>query len=122
MLNLEEHHPQTMEEAINFLEKALSDPERDEILREGAEMYHFGLGMRIRNAWLHPRRNQLVTPLSKYFIDRFGWLHADDMSTLILKGLTAAVRGKEYDPHPYVAKCKKHWAENGVNPETGEDF
>lgn len=122
MLNLDEHSPKSLEEAVSLLEHALTDPERDHISREGAEQYHHTAGQAIRNAWVHPRWNQLTTPLTKHFIDRFGWLHADDISGLILEGLTHAVRREPYDPAPSVARYKKHWFASGVNPDTGNEI
>lgn len=120
MLNLEEHSPKTLEEAIALLDHALSDPERAIILKSGAEQFHFGPGMAIRNAWIHPRGKESNTPLTQHFIDRFGWLHADDISGLILEGLTFSVRKREFDPFLSVQRYKDHWTKMGINPESGE--
>lgn len=110
------HSPKTLEEAIDVIVPALNDEERHYVEGMGAESLHFSAGMKMRNEWIHPKD----APLTKHFIDRFGPLHADDMSGMILEGITAKIRGLPYDVNARAQYYREYWEDKGINPVTGE--
>ena len=121
MITYSEHSPQTLEEAIKLVADNLADEEIDFIKEHGAESAHHTAGQAIRNAWLwdNPKEGR-VRPLAQHFRDRFGLGHADDMSNLILCGVTASVKQVPYDPTPHVESSKKHWRGYNIDPLTQE--
>jgi hypothetical protein len=58
--------------------------------RQDLVVFHFGLGMFIRNQWLYPHGSVL----REKFIG-IGVVHADDMSSIIIEALWLALNGLE---------------------------
>ena len=54
--------------------------------------FHFSLGMSIRNAWLYPKDSVIGDKLVSV-----GFVHPDDMSTLIVEALWLDLNGHELD-------------------------
>lgn len=114
MINPSEHSPKTMEEAVNLIYENLTTAEKEFIIEhEGAHIHH-GFGTAIRNAWLWKQQH----PLSTHFRERYGLGHADDMSGLIIEGVVALTYGRQPNPDVEVARRKRFWIEQGVDPLT----
>lgn len=111
--------PDSYDSAIDALVAALDTEERAHILArkdEGAS-HHMFLGMAIRNAWVHPEGS----PLTAYFVQSYGLGCPDDISTMLLRGLWAKVRGDAYDERERRNDARHYqefWARQGVDPIT----
>jgi hypothetical protein len=122
-MNLSETIPATLEDAIDSLYSSLSAGDiahiRSPENTPGA-IHHFG-GMALRNAWnLWGARPGVSTVLCDHFKTRFGLGCADDMSSMILKGLWAKVRGEAYDPDGDAAYYHDFWRRQGRDGLTQE--
>lgn len=116
MLELKTLNPISLQDAISSIVNNLTQEETQYIEKEGAESLHFSAGMAIRNAWIHPKG----ATLTKHFLDNFGPLHADDMSGMILSGVTAAVRKVPFEPLKEAKRYRDYWDKQGINPVTGD--
>ena len=67
--------------------EVLANSERHDLLD-----FHFTLGMSVRNAWLYPKDSVLRDKLVG-----IGFVHQDDMSTLITEALWLELNGRELD-------------------------
>ena len=74
--------PKTIEEAIQFLDKELSEDDKKYIVKHGAISVHHSLGRWIRNNWgfWEEDKNDIV----KCLVD-MGFTHPDYMSTYIIE-------------------------------------
>ena len=111
--------PTTVDDAIEALMKALTEKDREFILEHDASTSHFGFNMAMRNAW---SVWDSQTPLVQDFIKRFKLFgHGDDVYGIINCGFWAKVRGN--DPQKAMLEeaesYRRHWANTGLNPETG---
>jgi len=88
------------------------------IIEGGAVCLHHTMGTVIRNSWgLHERSY----PLSRFYRDRYGIGHGDDMSSLILHDFVERMRGETgFSLEHEVLWLKKHWLDQGVDPLTLE--
>jgi hypothetical protein len=76
--------PLTKKEAFARLDKKLSDEEKKEILKaKDMVVFHFSLGMWIRNTWIYANDLERVEALAKEFGEEF-YLNADFLSSAIL--------------------------------------
>lgn len=96
--------PTEYETAIDCLETHLTPESLTTLKEEGAVMAHFGLGMWIRNNWGLWGGGPLGQSLNK-----MGFVHPDDMSSEILAGLVARLRGEEYDLEARIAYYRSYW-------------
>lgn len=104
--------PGTLTEAIDAIFVKLK-PHEIEIFKNGD--VGFLSGMHLRNTLgLWNRESKLV----QHFITKYGICHADDISGLILQGLTRKVNGKFFNPYTEVVKYKTHWKSAGFDPAT----
>ena len=73
--------PKNLEEAIKYLDKELSQEDKDYLIENGAIYAHHSLGRWIRNNWnLWNGESELKESLLK-----LGYLHPDDMSNYIIE-------------------------------------
>lgn len=108
--------PTTLEEGIDALVAELDASEIEHIRARAdeGEQHHMFLGMSIRNAWVHPKGS----PLAAHFRVVYELGCSDDISTMILKGLWAKVRGDAYDARKDAARYREFWRRQGVDPVT----
>lgn len=107
-------NPSTLQEAIDLAsglqtKKCLEDLKRT---KENDALLHHGLGRCLRNEW------KLWEPdsvLPKYFKNKLGIIHADDMSGLIIKGMLAKIRNEKFDIDVEVEEYKEHWKDEPVS-------
>lgn len=118
MINLNEITPRTPEEAIDYLLKNLDTEDRHYLDMNGGASVHFSAGMAMRNAWIHPKGS----PMTKNFIDRFGPLHPDDMSGMILDAVVAGIQKKPFDLATAVIRYQDYWQKKSINPIEGWDY
>lgn len=112
-----ENHPCSLTDAIKLIANNLDEGEREYIIMNGAEGLHHSAGTAIRNAWLYPKGSILRA----HFVHNFGdLLHEDDMSNMILAGVTAMVRKVHFDPLILAEQSREYYRTIGLNPNTGE--
>ncbi len=88
--------PECLRKCNEYLDKELPDSNKAEfqkIKSDDVIMYHFGLGMYIRNIWLHGDRNPV---LIDWFVSR-GFRSPDEISNIILKVYWHHVNNKQFD-------------------------
>lgn len=73
---------------------------------EALSSSHFNLGMSIRNLW---GLWQEDSDLHKYFKEKYGIWHADDMSGIILTSFHRELNHKEWNVKKQVDFYKKYW-------------
>jgi len=103
--------PGTIEECFAELEKLLDEEELEEFKKaEESELalYHFGLGMWIRNNW----GLWLDSPLAQYF-KSIGVQHPDDMSAIILTSFHRHLNGKDLRLDEQVKYYQEYWEKSG---------
>ena len=61
--------PKTREEAFAILDKVLDDESKKVLIKEGGGAGHFGIGMWIRNKWIHPLKEEQLGDFMKMFLD-----------------------------------------------------
>lgn len=108
--------PKTLDQAVQRLLRTLTPEDQHYIENSEPEEAHFGLGMLLRNLWVHPPGS----PLRDYFITTHGLGHPDDISAIVLAALWAGARGQEFDVARAVQSHKDFWATQGCDPVTGE--
>lgn len=116
-MNLQDLHPRSVDEAIELLFDNLTEEDVFAIRQSGASQHHFGFGMALRNAWIHP---DPAGELVKSCLDTFGVSMADDISGLIMSGLFARVKSEEIDLFAQAEGYRQHWIEAGCDPATGQ--
>lgn len=87
--------PECLRKCNEYLDKELPDSNKAEfqkIKSDDVGMYHFGLGMHIRNIWLHGDRNPV---LIDWFVSR-GFRSPDEISNIILKVYWHHVNNKQF--------------------------
>ena len=73
--------PKNLEEAIKYLDKELSQEDKDYLIENGAISVHHSLGRWIRNNWnLWNDESEIKESLLK-----LGYSHPDDMSNYIIE-------------------------------------
>jgi len=82
-----------------------------------AANYHFGLGMWMRNNW-GLWRNSL---LKQSLIDS-GYVHPDDMSSIILKAYHRKLNNKPLNVKEDAELYRKHWESQGNNASSLDDI
>lgn len=76
--------PLTKKDAFARLDKKLSDEEKKEILKvKDMVVFHFSLGMWIRNNWIYANDPERVEALAKEFGEEY-YFNADLLSSAIL--------------------------------------
>jgi len=125
-MNLEEHVPNTLDEAIEILTEYFKDhisEIRNMSESEFSGSVHMGAGMGIRNAWNlwwydgHPYDGDGGWPeekpkLTEYF-NSIGIYHGDDLSGIIMSSFYRSVAGKNRDLEGQLEIYSKHWKEQG---------
>ena len=76
--------PQTKQEAFDQLNEVLSEKDKSDLLLSDAEEYHFGLGLWIRNNWIHGQNEEEVNRLAKAFRTDILFLDPDSLSEKII--------------------------------------
>ena len=115
--------PATYEEALDCLDSILNEESKarfDEMAHGELGLTHFGLGMWMRNRWLHGDR----APVASYMRD-LGFRRADDVSGAIIEGYWARRHGCAIDMDAKIAfydsywRAQDQWIEGEPDPETG---
>jgi hypothetical protein len=110
----ENYIPETLEDAIEFLDAVQSDEEKAAIqtiaLTTEGHCYCFGMGM--RNSWGLWQRS----PLALWFRS-IGIQHADDMSGIIGTCYRRHLDGLPYDLEKQVEFFRKFWRDGGYDPD-----
>ncbi|MDR0767715.1 MAG: hypothetical protein LBE57_04680 [Methanosarcinales archaeon] len=89
--------PATLDDCYKALDYLLDEEIKEEIKNKSTDelfLYHFGLGMWIRNNWIYPAPNSRIT---KVFLD-LGYDHPDDMSHEIIRGYHYYLNDIPYEP------------------------
>lgn len=115
-IKFEEYKPKTLEEAVDILHKSLDAQELVYVKVQGAEILHHSLGQAIRNEWGLWNGSELKT----YFIETYKLGHADDMSGMILRGLTCKVRDEPYNAEAHAEHFQEFWLKQNIDPLTQE--
>lgn len=113
--------PATLDEAIDTIIKTLRKKDIKYIQSQTADSVHFSTGMHLRNNW---SLWDTTTPLSRDIQRKYDiWGHGDDISSLILDGVWAKVRGENIEAklNKTVEEIKSHWEKFGVDWRTGKD-
>lgn len=101
--------PSTLEEAHAALEKMLSfsDLSKIDAMSSAEEMslFHFGLGMRLRNTWGLWQDSELAR-----YMQTQGFIHPDDMSAVILETFWCKRHGKAFVLADMAADYAAYWA------------
>lgn len=100
--------------AANAVILALNEEEL-ELVRSGAipaSAAHHTVGQMIRNAW---SLWNTQTPLVRFFRETYKVQHADDVSSIIIEGAFAKIKGERFNPHERARACAKHWEDMGLN-------
>lgn len=85
--------PLTKQEAFNWLDEVLSEKDKSDLLLGDAEEYHFGLGLWIRNNWIHGQDDGDVDRLARAF--RTGlFFDPDTLSEKIIKSYQTYLKRK----------------------------
>lgn len=108
--------PTNLDECMKALHKMFFDEEKKSIKDNSEDemgMYHFGLGMWIRNNW----GLWSGGPLQDHF-KKLGLWHADDMSGVILTSFSRHLKNEPLDVEGQVQYYLDYWKEKGIsNPE-----
>jgi hypothetical protein len=107
--------PETIEDAINFIVAQMDAEENDYVRASGWAGAHFGAGMYMRNAWnLWGAQPDNPKTLFDHTMGRFGteWSKCpgDDIASLIYDGVTAKLRGEDFDIQAKVDETRKFYA------------
>lgn len=109
--------PCSIEEAINYLAIKLKDYIHQ--INDPSEL-HFNLGMQIRNDW---ELWDIKSCICRNYEKRFQiFPHADDISNLIIEAAIAKAKKETYNWNETINRYRKHWTEQGVDPDTGEEY
>ena len=87
--------PSTLHECFTLARIQLSEEDLKVVAnseRNDLNDFHFSLGMSIRNAWLYPKDSVLRDKLVGV-----GFVHPDEMSTLVIEALWLDLNGHELD-------------------------
>jgi len=96
--------PEHFQAAVGCLDAHLPDDTKATLKADGAAMFHFGLGMWIRNNWGLWAGGPLGESMAKQ-----GFMHPDDMSGAILTAYAARLRGEEYDLEGDIKRYAEYW-------------
>lgn len=102
-LNLDvNNQPETIEAAIDAVIDQMDESEKDYVRGEGWAGAHFSAGMYMRNNWnLWGAQDDNPKTLFNHTMERFGtdWSKCpgDDIAGLIYDGVTAKLRGEDFD-------------------------
>jgi hypothetical protein len=73
--------------------------------------------MAMRNGWnLWGVQKDKPTTLRDHIVERFGVSHGDDLSGMVLKGVSAKLNGFEYNPNAAAQYYIDYWAKQGLEP------
>ncbi|MEM7004796.1 MAG: DUF6794 domain-containing protein [Pseudomonadota bacterium] len=101
--------PSTFEESLSCLGEILSDDasaEFAEMPYVDLPLAHFGIGLWIRNSWIHRDDSPVAADLR----DR-GFLHPDDMSGVIIEAFWADARGCKFNLEEHRDYYASYWAD-----------
>ena len=97
--------PETYSAALDCLDRHLSMKAKDQLRGEkGVSMAHFGLGMWMRNNWGLWGGGPLAEDMR-----RRGFTHADDMSSTIIGGYAARLKGEPFDVEGEAERYRAYW-------------
>jgi hypothetical protein len=103
--------PKNLDECFSTLTKMLPAQELDAFKNKSEDNAvtdaHFGLGMWIRNNWIHPA----FSPLGNYLRD-MGLHHPDDMSSVILGTFWCHLNGKPLRVEERIRGYDEYWKYN----------
>ena len=105
--------PKDLDDAVKLIIEGIEEEEREEF--NDPVGLHFSFGMYLRNNWsLWDKENRLV----KWFVEKLGIIHADDISSTILSAVSASLKKESFNPSEHVQYYINYWLENGLNPKT----
>jgi hypothetical protein len=107
--HLQNNQPKDLNEAIEYFETSWSKIEKENFKalpeNEAVTNSHFGVGLWIRNNWIHGNRD---TSLISYF-HKLGIFHPDDISSIILTSLHRDLNKTEIGLPAQVESYKAYW-------------
>jgi len=107
--HLQNNQPKDLDEAIEYFETSWSKIEKENFKalpeNEAVTNSHFGVGLWIRNNWIHGNRD---TSLISYF-HKLGIFHPDDISSIILTSLHRDLNEIDIDLSGQVEHYKAYW-------------
>jgi hypothetical protein len=117
---VKDYVPDTIEEAIDYIFRSMSEKDVENARKSTSGSYHFSVGMYLRNNWhMWDTKSQM----NQDFQRRFGLFgHGDDLSGMILEGVWARIRGDDLNKVLLAEATRyiKHWTEQGLDPKTGK--
>lgn len=105
--------PEDLDDAVNAVIAGIDTAEDRAALTRGSAYLHFGFGMYMRNQWKLWAQD---TPLVQWFGNTHNIRHADDISSIVLDSVAAALKGEAFDVPAAVAQCHAHWEKWGMEP------
>lgn len=118
-INFEETFPLTFEQAVQTMIDGADYDEVEHIKEHGVVHLHHSLGMAMRNGW-HLWQDDF--PLTRHMQERFGLLHADDNSSLILEAVECHFKGVEFHPEMKAEYYHNFWLNQGIDPKTMKEI
>ena len=89
---MENQIPKTKEEGFAQLDAMLSEEDKKKLVEsEDLFVFHFSLGLWIRNNWIYPLSNQEIVPFIKMFAKNedskagLFYFHPDSVSSIIIE-------------------------------------
>jgi hypothetical protein len=114
--------PSTIEEAIDYIFRSMSEKDIENAKKSTPGSYHFNIGMYLRNNW---NMWDTKSAMNQDFQKRFGLFgHGDDLSGMILEGVWVRIRGEDLNKVLLTEADKyiKHWKKYGLDPKTGKEL
>ena len=114
--------PDTFEQALDCVSVIIGEDGKQQfetMAYKDLSLTHFGLGLWIRNNWIHGDRTGLAKSMSD-----MGFRHPDDMSGTIIAAYWARTRGCDFDFDAVLAYYDAYWTRieavrGDRDPETG---
>lgn len=117
-LDLKSTFPLDHESAVRILLNAKWDEQEKKVLKRAMLVtLHHGFGTGLRNYW---HLNDETYPLTRWYMKNLGIGHSDDISGLIIQDFLARYNDTPFDLQRSVAKYRRHWLEQGIDPITLE--
>lgn len=112
--------PVNLEEAIKLLKEALNPIEIKIIKKMTPTRLHMSIGQYIRNEWSLWDKDNVLT---KWFSQRYGVDHADDVSAIIIESMVADLNNIPRRDKELAKEFIEHWKahKKKINKKDKED-